>query len=241
MPRLRVGSIAAMTLALLMGVACSAEDAAFQEAQDKNTIEAFEKFKTDFPENSVSVVVDERLDQLYFEKAQRTKAEADYKAYLDNFPKGKHAPTVKAEYEKFAYKAAAKADSAEGWEAFLKDFSSGNYAYKAKQRLIEASYRGKVQLTWVKVKHVNVEGERRGEINGQEMTVKVGNTGDKALASLKVDITPKGDKVFREDISLGEEGLAPGAEGEVTFTSGKRPEWTDGDADIEVVKVAFKE
>lgn len=222
--------------ALALSVGCSKEEAAFQEAQSANSIEAYEKFQSDFPENSNQVTVSDRLDELYYERAQQEKSEEAYKAYLAKYPTGRHAPEIQGEYEKARYKSANKEGTRSSLEAFLKDFPAGNYTQKAKSRLEEVRYFEKLSVSDVKVTKVNLEGDRRGPMNGWEITGSVTNTGDRSLSAVEMAVGPKGATGLKA--SLG--AVAPEASLPFSVKLDKAPDgWDETTVAVDYRRVEF--
>ena len=94
-----------MTLALIMLAfsSCSrnAEDVAYHEVQNANSIKMYKKYVKDHPEGKYVMDATKKIEDLTFDKCETIY---DYAAYLEEFPEGKFAgdEKVSAASEKLA-------------------------------------------------------------------------------------------------------------------------------------------
>lgn len=187
-----VRSFAPVVLGLSLAlVGCSKEGAAFKQAQEANSIEGYESFLQQFPETDNKMTVEQRLDELYFEKSKAEPTEESLRGYLAKFPQGAHSAEVRGELEGMAFKKIAETGDKAAFEAFVAEFPNGNYTEKAKTRIDELGYGEKITTSDVKVTKVKVTTDA-GEVDGWEITGTLTNSGDRNLSALSVNVGPMG-------------------------------------------------
>jgi hypothetical protein len=230
------GAALAVGLTLLFGTGCSKENAAFEQAQTADSIEAYEAFLRDFPDTTNAVTVQERLDQLYFDAAQNAKTVESYNKYLTTYPTGRHVAEVRGEYEKVMYRDVTKDGSRTGLEAFLKEFPDGNYAQKAQKRLDEVAYYDKLSVSDVKVAKTTVTGADGMSQEGWEITGSITNTGDRPVDKVTMTVGAKGGK-GQETVSAP---MAPGAAATFTVKTLESPEgWDQSTVAVDFTGIEF--
>ena len=238
LPSLRLAASLTLGILLSLGAGCSKEDAAFRAAQEANTIEAYEGYLKEYPNTTNQVAVEETLDQLYYDAATKEKTEEAYKAYLEHFPKGKHAPKMQGEYEQVMYKKAMKAGDTASIQAFLQAFPNGNFTAKAQKRYDELTYFTSLSVSDVKVEKINMQGDRRGEMNGWQITGAITNAGAKGVKSITAKVGPKGG----EGVEVTAGPCAPGEKVTFEVKTEHAPEgWDESTVAVDYTGVIFGE
>ena len=239
----RSAAMTLLTAALCLSplsMGCSPEEDAYHEAQKQNTLESYESYLTEYPESKNTTLVEERLDDLYAEKAKREKTKESYMAYLERFPKGDNAPQIREGLEELEFNAARKSNTEEGWDTFLASFPKSNYSRKAKENKEKLSYRSKVEFGDIEISAINLAGDNRGPKDGFEVKGVATNTGEKTLSSLVVAVAPKGSAHEVQSPVAVEGGIAPGAEVPFTAKLSKVPEgWDENSVRLSAAAVSF--
>ncbi len=174
-------------LPLMFAFACSDP---FAEAQEANTIEAYEKFLAESPNSQYRLQGEIRLEELYLEKA-RTDATLDaYDVYLQKFPEGKLVDKAREERREFLFNWSDSEDTPEGWQKYLDQYPTGDKKKQqtARKRLRMAESKDLIAIGPVEMEQVNLAENPDGPLDGWGFYAEVSNKGDKAIEFLNLRI-----------------------------------------------------
>jgi hypothetical protein len=176
----------ARALALSLSLGLGACDP-FEDVKKADTIEAFEGWLAENPDpSSQTRLALQRLDELYLERARTQRDVAAFDKWLARFPKDTDAAKVAEEREAMLFAIAEEAGTEAGWKAFLDAAPQANVKRKAAaaEGAAAAQYAGKLAISPVEIKPVNLARDPAGEMNGTGFFAEVTNQGDQTLAVL---------------------------------------------------------
>jgi hypothetical protein len=187
----------------------------YNEAAQKDTIEAYEAYLATSPSGVGLERATFRLEELMLARARETRALADYDALLTRFPKGVHADEAQREREAAMFDAASAAFTLEAWEAFLAAYPNpkeqrGPFAKKAVEALRYVATG--VKLGEVRQREINLANDPAGPLDGWEMLMDVTNAGGVVEALVFRVIGVPGDLPGRGWQGARVGGLAAGRE-----------------------------
>ena len=175
-------------LMLMMSLGCSDP---YAEAQEADSIAAYEKYLAENPSGAYQLQAKTRLEELMLEKAQESGDLADYDAYLERFPDGMKREKVLEERERVMFAWAAETDTPEAWQKFLDEYPRGDRDRKkeARRRLTVAENKDAFSLGTPEIEQVNLQNNPDGQLDGWQFIVDVTNTGDKPITLLTLGIS----------------------------------------------------
>ncbi len=241
-------------------IACGDGFSAIQQADSPDAdpdaiIPLYEKYLTNNPDGRWVLQANDRLETLYLAKAAEEKSLEAYDAYLDRFPKGKLRAGALAKREGFLFDWAKDEATADSWAAFLKEYPKADKKRRSEaKRMIEVhEYLGKVTLSDIRVKKVNMAENPEGPLDGWGFEVDVTNNGDEVIEDMRLTIhylSPEGGSLDAKSwpvvaptfpVPIEEEKKVPIQPGETRtwwWTDSKMPKgWDEGKARIEVTRL----
>ena len=257
MRRLLPRSSTLLTAALLaFAVGCGSP---FSDAQEADTIAAYEQFLGANPSSPYRLQAETRLEQLYLDKARADQSLPSYDTYLEKFPTGTMREKALAERRDFLYAWADEQNTVAGWEQFLKEYATGGDKKQrkvARKRLRMAEHRDKVELAPVEMEQVNLAENPDGPLDGWGFFVDVTNKGDQAIGHLYLKVSyldaagkaldsdswPVATKVNPGGIPIEEtykQPLKPGETRTWTYTSGDMPAGWSKKVSVVPVDIGF--
>lgn len=161
----------------------------FDDVKKADTIEAYEQYLTTDPSGSNKMLAEQRLSDLMTERARTTRALADFDAVIKRFPSHREIKKLKEERVQAAFNEAVKVNTLEGWKAFLDQNQEAASDLKriARDRISVLDY-GKIVLSELQMKEINLANDPKGPINGWGFYTTVTNTGDKAVQYLNIEV-----------------------------------------------------
>lgn len=218
----------------------------YNEAAQKDTIEAYEAYLAASPSGVGLERATFRLEELMLAKARETRALADYDALLARFPKGVHAEAAHKEREIAMFDQAVDTFTLEAWEAFLAAYPNpkeqrGPFAKKAVEALRYVA--SGVKLGDVRQREINLANDPAGPLNGWELLMDVTNAdqvvealvfrvfylgeGGKSLAHADWPLVGKQLEFSSPVVDEWTVPMQPGETRTWTWTTGTLPEgWT---------------
>ena len=186
---------------LLSLMACG--QSAFEAAKEANTIEGFEVYLKENPDDRHAYLAKAILEELYWENAQSENSLEAWDAFLSRYPESGNVKNAAQAREKAAYKLAEASNSKESWEKFLADYKYNKSFLKddAEKRLSMVQYLDQIPLTEPSVNPVNLAEDPEGEPNGYAVSVDVSNNTGKTIKylMLKMDFMSDSDGSIQED------------------------------------------
>ena len=89
--------LGAMGLFMLSGCMMSY----WEDTSSKNTIQAYESFLKEYPDEDISIEARSRLESLYFNKADHSYSIESYEEYLTRYPSGNYSDKAREKLEHF--------------------------------------------------------------------------------------------------------------------------------------------
>ncbi|MCB9760648.1 MAG: hypothetical protein H6739_12470 [Alphaproteobacteria bacterium] len=180
-------------LILALGLTLVACGPSFRDIQQTDTIEAYEAFIAERPNDANITLAKIRLEELYLEKAREMKSLEGYDLYLGKYPEGSDAKLrAKAleEREEFLYNWADTENTAEAWEKFIAEYPKAERKRRveARRRISVAGYADKLDIGRVEVEPTNLAEDPDGPLDGFMFTADVTNNGDKTIKSLNMKL-----------------------------------------------------
>jgi len=181
-----------LLLVMLMGWGCADP---FVDAQEANTIEAYETFVNENPNSPFLLQGQLRLEELYLEKARTDKTLEAYDAYLERYTTGKLWEKAVEERRTFLFNWAEDENTAAAWQKYIDEYPKGNrkMMVTARTRLQMAAHRDAVGLGPVTMEMVNLAEDPDGPLNGYGFFVDVTNNGDKPISKLVLSLSYLGE------------------------------------------------
>ncbi len=243
-------------LVLVLGglVACGEP---FIEAQNADTIEAYEKYLAENPDGRFALEASGRLETLYLERAKTEKTLEAYDAYLERFPEGAMRDKALTEREEFLYDWAKQTNTAEGWQKYLDEYPKGKKQRRqyAKRMLTVHAYLPSLDVGPADKQQVNLAEDPEGPLDGWGFTTDVTNNGDKTVIDLRLTIqylSPEGGVLEEKEwpvvaeywpVPVEEErkvAMQPGETRTWEWTTGNLPERWDRQVRVYVSRVVLE-
>jgi hypothetical protein len=182
-----------MSAFLLALLACDMGPS-YKQVEELDTIEAYEGFLAADPDTIYKFSIDKRLEELYFERAQRENTGALWKAYLERFPDGPHKNDAQREVALAAYSEAMKVGTAEALRGFVAAYPKADkwLIARADGRAAVLEY-GKLELAEPVVAEVNMAEDPKGPMNGWGISTEVTNAGDETFSYVSLTLEYLGD------------------------------------------------
>lgn len=173
-----------LTLAL---VACSNP---YEDAKKADTIEAYEAFLKEHPDDGKVNLARNRLAELKLVDVKKAGTLEAYDAFIKEFPKGKVYQEAMKERKPLLLAEAEKLDTPEGWQRVIDDYGKTDrkLLVKARRKMAAAEARSSVDLGSVTAAQVNLAGDPKGAMDGWKFTAPITNKGTKPAAELVVQI-----------------------------------------------------
>lgn len=231
----------------------------FADAQEQDTIAAYEAFLAENPNSPYTLQAQTRLEQLYLDKARADKTLESYDTYLEKFPKGTLRDKALEERRDFLFAWADAENTVAGWNKFLEEYSTGGdkkQRKEARKRLRMAEHRDKVELAPVEMEQVNLAENPDGPLDGWGFFVDVTNVGQEAIGHLYLKVSyldasgkaldsdswPVATKVNPGGIPIEEEfkqPLKPGDTRTWVYTTGDMPAGWSKKVSVVPVDIGF--
>jgi hypothetical protein len=182
----------ALSLVLGLGllVACGP---GFHEIQKQDTIEGYEQFLVESPNDPNATLAKIRLEELYLEKARAEKTLESYDLYLSKYPAESgavHTAAALEERETFLYDEALALNTAEGWNKYLEEYPKGDKKRKqeARRRIKMMEHRDSVEIGPCEMEPVNLAEDPDGPLDGFMWTAEVTYKGEGAIETLNMEL-----------------------------------------------------
>jgi outer membrane protein assembly factor BamD (BamD/ComL family) len=108
---------------------------AWQEADEANTVAAFETYLQERPEGKFADQARERIDALDWEEAEESDSVSGYEKYLREHPAGKFTEQAREKIDELDWQSAGRSDTVVAYEKYLRDHPRGNYADQAAENI----------------------------------------------------------------------------------------------------------
>lgn len=174
----------ALALPLLLGLAAC--QSAFSEAQEADTIDAYEAFLVENPTTPYRIQAESRIELLLLEKARAEETLPAYDAVIARFPKGALREKTLAERKDFLFAWADETDTTEAWQKFMDEYPSADkkQLVEAEKRQRMAGLRSSIEIGPIEMVEVNLAHQKDGPLNGWEFSAEIKNKGDKPVQHL---------------------------------------------------------
>ncbi|MEZ5197707.1 MAG: hypothetical protein R2764_15350, partial [Bacteroidales bacterium] len=120
------------------------ENAAWEKAQEENTIEAYDNFVSKFPEGEFTSKANTEITRILFDEAKTGNSIEMFDKYVARFPQGKN----KSAFEPYVYEYISKQDSTELFEEYVKRFPEGKYLSEFELSIFDGIKKGTSTLTY---------------------------------------------------------------------------------------------
>lgn len=110
---------------LFLSLTCYSQTKKWENTQEVNTIEAYQKFLAEYPDRKYSTQAKENLISLEYEKALKENSIDSYKYFLDNYPESKFKDEIQRKFEKVSWEEAKKNNTAKSYNDYLKNNPDG--------------------------------------------------------------------------------------------------------------------
>jgi len=179
---------------LLITTACGDN---FLDVQNADSIEAYETYIENNPDNRYSIEINSRLPELYLEAAREAKTLESYDKFFERFPEdGPLHEKAREEREVFLYDWANGLNTAESWAKFIEEYprAEKNRRARAKRMIAVHEYVENLELAPTRMEQINLAEDPEGPLNGWGFYVDVTNNGDKTIESMSLTIEYLGDE-----------------------------------------------
>lgn len=187
------------------GLGCSGPS--YSEVQRIDTIEAYEAYLEADPDSPYKNPVEKRLEELYFEKAEKENTLESWATYTDRFGiEAKHYPQALKRHAELAWRVALGDGSEAAIRSYYERFGKAVPAIglRAEGMLDVMAYGGLV-LGEPRVEAVNLAEDPKGEKNGWGVFVDVTNSGGATLPYVRLTVEwqkPDGSEIATKDYPL---------------------------------------
>ncbi len=179
---------------LLITTACGDN---FMDVQNADTIEAYETYLKNNPDNRFMIQINSRLEELYLQAARDEATLEAYDRYMERFPGPDAVLKEKANLERevFLFQRAKDQNTAESWDRFLKEYprAEKNRRSQAKRMVSVHEYYSNLEVSPTRVEQINLAEDPEGPLNGWGFYVDVTNNGKKTIESMSLTVDYLGD------------------------------------------------
>ncbi|MBN8471039.1 HEAT repeat domain-containing protein [Corallococcus exiguus] len=145
---------------VLLATGCS--HMSFDKASELDTVQAYQDFLRENPEDPEALTAQGRIEGLEFDEAKRLHSVIAYKRFLETYPDAPQQQRVKSLLEGLRFNAAKEADTEAGWRQFLAEHPDGTHRDEARTRLQAAQERDVQSTTDLKRVSQLLQGEAAG-------------------------------------------------------------------------------
>ncbi|RUO87575.1 HEAT repeat domain-containing protein [Corallococcus sp. AB018] len=145
---------------VLLATGCS--HMSFDKASELDTVQAYQDFLRENPEDPEALTAQGRIEGLEFDEAKRLHSVLAYKRFLETYPDAPQQQRVKSLLEGLRFNAAKEADTEAGWRQFLAEHPDGTHRDEARNRLQAAQERDVQSTTDLKRVSQLLQGEAAG-------------------------------------------------------------------------------
>jgi hypothetical protein len=162
----------------------------YSEVQRLDTIEAYEEFLKVDPDSMYKNPIERRLEELYFEKAEKENTLESWAAYTGRFGlEAKHYPQALKRHAELAWRVTLADGSAEALKAYDEKFGRAAPALGSRaEGMLAALEYGGIELGEPRVEQVNLAEDPKGEKNGWGVFVDVTNKGEATLPYVRLSV-----------------------------------------------------
>lgn len=104
----------------------------FREAENENTVAAFNQFLKDYPESAQADIAKKMRNKLAYKTAISEGSLNSYRNFVEKYPKAEHVGEIKKLMEEMAFKEAYNKHTLEAIERFIVDFPNSSKISEAK-------------------------------------------------------------------------------------------------------------
>lgn len=160
----------------------------YEDAKKADTIEAYEKFLSEHPDDAKAAEARARLAELSLEATRKVGTLEAYDAFIEKFPKGKSTETARKERKPLELAWAEQQDSVEGWQRVIDDYGKTDrkLMITSQRRLAACKNRDFVGIGDMTQAQINYEGDPKGAMDGWEFKADITNKGDKPARQLNI-------------------------------------------------------
>ncbi|RKG60230.1 HEAT repeat domain-containing protein [Corallococcus sp. CA054B] len=145
---------------VLLATGCS--HMSFEKASELDTVQAYQDFLRENPEDPEATTAQGRIEGLEFDEAKRLHSVIAYKRFLETYPDAPQQQRAKSLLEGLRFNAAKEADTEAGWRQFLAEHPDGAHRDEARAKLQAAQERGLQTTTDLKRVSQLLQGEAAG-------------------------------------------------------------------------------
>ena len=141
-------------LIILMGIwlciSCSSVDSVFEDTREQNTIEAYDRFLSEYQDSRYTIEANQNREKLYYEKVIRDVKSQNskdvhfraslYDAYLHTYPSGVFVSETETNREKDWYDTVIFLNSPEGYQSYLTEYPSGQFKEAVEKKHEQISF-----------------------------------------------------------------------------------------------------
>ncbi|AFE10429.1 putative lipoprotein [Corallococcus coralloides DSM 2259] len=145
---------------VLLATGCS--HMSFEKASELDTVQAYQDFLRENPEDPEATTAQGRIEGLEFDEAKRLHSVIAYKRFLETYPDAPQQQRAKSLLEGLRFNAAKEADTEAGWRQFLAEHPDGAHRDEARAKLQAAQERDVQTTTDLKRVSQLLQGEAAG-------------------------------------------------------------------------------
>lgn len=134
----------------------------FEKASELDTVQAYQDFLRENPEDPEATTAQGRIEGLEFDEAKRLHSVIAYKRFLETYPDAPQQQRAKSLLEGLRFNAAKEADTEAGWRQFLAEHPDGAHRDEARAKLQAAQERDVQTTTDLKRVSQLLQGEAAG-------------------------------------------------------------------------------
>ncbi|RKH41201.1 HEAT repeat domain-containing protein [Corallococcus sp. AB049A] len=124
---------------VLLATGCS--HTSFERASELDTVQAYQEFLREHPEDPEATTAQGRIEGLEFDEAKRLHSVIAYKRFLETYPDAPQRQRAQTLLEGLRFNVAKEADSEAGWRQFLAEHPDGAHRDEARAKLQAAQER----------------------------------------------------------------------------------------------------
>ncbi|MGE6760033.1 HEAT repeat domain-containing protein [Corallococcus interemptor] len=124
---------------VLLATGCS--HTSFERASELDTVQAYQEFLREHPEDPEATTAQGRIEGLEFDEAKRLHSVIAYKRFLETYPDAPQRQRAQTLLEGLRFNVAKEADSEAGWRQFLSEHPDGAHRDEARAKLQAAQER----------------------------------------------------------------------------------------------------
>lgn len=115
---------------------CESMESRWQDAQSKNTVEAYENFIKDYPESPFDEEAKGKIIELQFESAKEKNTILAYEEFIEKYPESSFIEEAQSKITELQYEIVRQKNTTEDYKKFIEQYPLSSYAKDAQNEIL---------------------------------------------------------------------------------------------------------